>query len=120
MDAIKYFKIKKRMTNRCAENSNCSQCVLNINNNPYGEGCSAFEAQHPEEAIAAVEKWAEEHPPKTRMDKFLKTYPKAEVVKYGYDKYIGICPVSIDTTRICPNGECKNCKLEYWNEEVEE
>lgn len=120
MDAVKYFKIKNRMTKGCSEDSNCSQCVLDADNNPYDIDCGTFELQHPEEAIAAVEKWAEEHPPKTRMDKFLKTYPKAKVVKYGYDKYIDICPVSIDTTRICPTGECKNCKFEYWNEEVED
>lgn len=68
----------------------------------------------------AVEKWAEEHLVKTRMSDFLEKFPKAEVLKYGDDEYINICPVSIDTTRTCPNGKCKNCKLEYWNEEVEE
>lgn len=120
MDAVKYFKIKNRMTKGCAENSNCSQCVLNINNNPYGEGCSAFEKQHPEEAVAAVEKWAEEHPPKTRMSDFLEEFPRARVLKCGYDEYIDICPVYIDNTRTCPNGKCKKCKFEYWNEEVED
>lgn len=99
MDAVKYFKTKNRMTKGCIHGDYCSQCVL---------------------SVAAVEKWAEEHLVKTRMSDFLEKFPKAEVLKYGYDEYIDICPISIDTTRTCPNGECKNCKLEYWNEEVED
>lgn len=116
MDAVKYLKIKKRMTTGCT--SNCSQCALYADNNPYGEDCTVFEIQYPEEAVAAVEKWAEEHPTKTRMDEFIEKYPKATVFKN--DEYIDMCPASIDATRTCPNWECKRCKLEYWNEEVEE
>ncbi|MBE5035691.1 hypothetical protein [Gallibacter intestinalis] len=121
MDAVKYLKIKNRMTKRCSRSrpSDCSQCVLDFDNNHYKITCEMFELQHPEEAVAAVEKWGEKHP-ETRMSDFLKKFPKAEVLKYGYDEYIDICPVYIDTTRNCPNGECKKCKLEYWNEEVEE
>lgn len=118
MDAVKYFKIKNRMTKGYIRND-CSQCVLNGENSPYEMDCATFEMEMPEEAVAAVEKWAEEHIPKTRMSDFLKKFPKAEVVKYGYDEYIDICPIYINNTRTCPNGECKKCKFEYWNEEVE-
>lgn len=120
MDAVKYFKIKNQMTKGCSRLRDCSQCVLNADNNHYEIACETFELQHPEEAVAAVEKWAEEHPYKTRIGDFIEKFPKAEVLKYGHDKYIDICPICIDTTRTCLNGECKNCKLEYWNEEVEE
>ena len=118
MDAVKYLKIKNRMTKGCIY-SNCPQCVLHSDNNPYEMDCLTFEMEIPEEAVAAVEKWAEEHAANTRMSDFLEKFPKAEVPKYGYDEYIDICPVSIDTARTCPNGKCKKCKLEYWNEEVE-
>lgn len=107
MDAIKYFKTKNRMTKGCIYSRDCSQCVLNSETNHYEIDCEQFELQHPEEAVAAVEKWAEEHPVNTRMGDFLKKFPKADVLKYGHDEYIDICPASIDTTRICPNGECK-------------
>lgn len=126
MDAVKYFKIKKRMTNGCTENSNCSQCVLDSDNNPYGVDCVVFEMQHPEEAVAAVEKWAEEHPVKTRMDKFLEIYPNANVERNRRTKaFLRICPISIDTTKRethnCSQYDtCNDCLSEYWNEEVEE
>lgn len=120
MDAVKYFKIKKRMTNGCAENSNCSQCALDSENNQHILDCIVFEMQHPEEAVEAVEKWAEEHPVKTRMSDFIEKFPKARVLKDGNNEYVDICPVTIDITWTCLNGVCKNCMQEYWNEEVEE
>lgn len=117
MDAIRYFEIKKRMTNDC--NIDCIDCKLSRFKNGTMKFCKNFEFEHPKKAIAIVEKWAKKHPVKTRMSDFLEKFPRAEVLKYGYDEYVDICPVSIDTTRTCPDGECKNCKLEYWNEEVE-
>ena len=120
MDAVKYFRIKNRMTKGCIYSNNCFQCALNSENNPYEMDCTTFEMEIPEEAVAAVEKWAEEHQIKTRMSDFIEKFPKVQVLKYRYDEYIDICPVSIDNTRTCPNGECKKCKLKYWNEEVDE
>lgn len=120
MDAIKYLKIKNRMTTGCTVNSDCLQCALYVDNNPYGEDCSVFEIQHPEEAVEAVEKWAEEHPVKVKVGDFLEKFPRARVLKDGNNEYVDICPVTIDITRACPNGACKNCMQEYWNEEVEE
>lgn len=118
MDAVKYFKLKGKMTLNCQ--TDCRICKLSLYNNSLKKLCRFFEIQKADEAVAIIEKWAEEHPVNTRMSDFLEKFPKAEVLKYGYEEYVDICPVSIDTTRTCPNGECKNCKLEYWNEEVEE
>lgn len=118
MDAIKYFKLKRKMTLNCQ--TDCRTCGLSRYNNGIGISCRNLEAQNADKAIEIVEKWAEEHPPKTRMSDFLEKFPRARVLKYGYGKYIEICPANIDNTRTCPNGECKKCKFEYWNEEVEE
>ena len=120
MNAIKYFNTKNRMTKGCIQNSECPQCVLSSKNNPYEMDCSTFEMEIPEEAVAAVEKWAEEHPVKTRMSDFIEKFPKARVLKDGNNEYVDICPVTIDITWTCLNGVCKNCMQEYWNEEVEE
>lgn len=119
MNAIRYFKIKKRMTKTC-DASSCNTCPFSLRNNGIVKHCVDFEKVYPERAVEIVENWGKEHPPKTRMSDFLEKFPKAEVLKYGHDEYIDICPISIDTTRTCPNGECKNCKLEYWNEEMED
>ena len=118
MDAVKYLKLKGKMTLNCQ--TDCRICKLSRYNNGIDKSCRIFETRNADKAVEIVEKWAEEHPAKTRMSDFLEKFPKAEVLKYGYDKYIDICPIYIDTTRICPNGECKNCKLEYWNEEAED
>lgn len=120
MDAIKYLKIKNRMTTGCTVNSDCLQCALYVDNNPYGEDCSVFEIQHPEEAVEAVEKWVKDHPLKTRIDKLLEIYPNAKVRNYPNNKYINICPavIDVDIALTCI-GECYDCKIEYWNEEVE-
>lgn len=120
MNAVKYLKIKIRMTKGCIRSDNCFQCVLSSENNPYKVHCETFELQHPEEAVAAVEKWAKEHLHETRMGDFLKKFPKATVLKCADDEYIDICPTYINNTRTCPKGECKRCKIEYWNEEAEE
>lgn len=118
MNAVAYFKIKKRMTLNCQ--TDCKICKLYFKNNGTGKRCAVFEMHFPEKAVAIVEKWAEEHPCETRMSSLLKKIPKATVLKYADGEYIEICPVSINNTRTCPNGECKKCKFEYWNEEVEE
>lgn len=113
-----YFKEKKRMTKDCT--INCMDCKLSRFGNGTKKFCKQFELEHPEKAIAIVEKWAKEHPVKTRMSDFLEKFPRAIVLKYANGEYIDICPVSIDAAINCPNGACKNCRFEYWNEEVED
>lgn len=121
IDAVTYLKIKKRMTTGCTVNSDCLQCALYTNNNPYGDDCSVFETQYPEEAVAAVEKWAEEHPVKTRMNEFLKMFPYARIFESSGNKYVDICPMKADYTLMIEcNGICSNCKIKYWSEEVKE
>lgn len=120
IDATTYLKIVSRMTKGCSQDRNCLECVLDTDNNPYKIDCRTFELQHPEEAVEAVEKWAEEHPVKTKMGDFLEKFPRARVLENGHGEYIDICPVTIDTTRACPSGACNNCMQEYWNEEVKE
>ena len=55
MDAIKFLKEKKRM---CTLNVGCLNCPIGIRNNKSGEPCRDFEKNHPEDAVAIVEKWS--------------------------------------------------------------
>ena len=125
MDAIKYFRIKNRMTKGCKYLRDCSQCVLNADDNHYEIDCEQFELQHPEEAVAAVEKWAEEHPVKTRKDKFLEMYPNAFVNTVPDGTFVDICPLDVNISYGKCNlqsediNDCLLCKISYWNEEVE-
>lgn len=55
MDAVEFLKAKIRM---CSNMDNCTSCGL------YKEhtDCDTRCFNHPDEAVAAVEKWAAEHP----------------------------------------------------------
>ena len=47
----------------------------------------------PEEVVAEVEKWAEEHRPKTRQEKFLEQFPKAKLFTDGV---LDLCPEDLE------------------------
>lgn len=46
--------------------------------------CHDFQAKYPDEAIAIVQKWSDEHPPKTYRDDFFEKFPGAVKDKDGY------------------------------------
>lgn len=81
-------------------------------------------ARPAEEIVAIVEKWAREHPAKTRQSEFLKMFPTA---RKNSDGVIDIQPCEIDTANYengafrCgrTNMMCDECKREFWGQEVE-
>ena len=118
MDAVKYLKIKAKIC-RSIKDDNCKGCVLKGN---AVLGCHTTERLNPEECVAQVEKWAAEHPVKTRQDEFLRMYPNAWIDANG--GYIKICPRLLDKNYDCiktPNCAllCLKCLKEYWLAEVE-
>ena len=120
MDAVEFLKAKIRM---CSNMDACTSCGL------YKEHtvCETRCFTHPDEAVAAVEKWAAEHPVKTRQSEFLKNYPYA----YKLDT-IQICPSMVDYDLFeCGIYNCRSAKFEntevchecmrnYWLKEMEE
>lgn len=114
MDATKFLKTWRRL---CGSYENCCGCPLyhgeekclnNYNSNYSVEG-----------VVFIVEKWAAEHPAKTRKDEFLKKYPKAQCFKDGTPS---TGPCSFDIT-LCKKAEdvgmdCVECTKKYWNEEI--
>lgn len=102
----------------------CSECLLAEINSNYNIDCinEGFE----EKAIAIVEKWAKEHPVKTRQSEFLKMFPDA-IQKNGILDYM---PCAFDTNISSKEAMCKifndccACKKDFWlaelPEEVEE
>ena len=125
MDAVKYLETRTRMT---AMDKNgmcqidCYDCPLGAKNNGANISCLAFEAAHPEKAVEIVEKWAAEHPKRTRQTEFLKMFPKA---KLESDTII-ICPKHIEgeDNHHCTVSygvpSCTQCRKEYWNQEVDD
>ena len=119
MDAVEFLKKQYRMCE--ALNSHCEECGLSYVNNKTDHVCGDFIKRHPEEAVAIVEKWAKEHPRKTRQSELLKIFPNAR----RWDNFIDLCPQMIEKFD-CPQKHgmdnwksCTECKGRYWNEEVE-
>lgn len=119
MDAVKFLKTLRRMCN-----AKCRKCefgeVYRVNG-----GCSTWQKNHPEEAVAIVEKWAAEHPAKTRQSEFLKQYPETRLMQNGV---IVICPLDVSAAyrekdgscAILHSSSCTECREAFWLAEVEE
>lgn len=111
MDAVEYLKEKARMTNEC--NIPCDDC-------PVHAFCCNSESKNAEMMVSIVEKWASEHPVKTRQSEFLKMFPNADIDKDGV--LIAIpCHIDKNMKKVyCQafNG-CVECRKAYWLEEVE-
>ncbi|MBR5948624.1 MAG: hypothetical protein IKZ82_08290 [Clostridia bacterium] len=63
MSAVEYLAAEQRM---CYDDNigkrNCFSCPLSSRINPARINCGDYSRQHPEKAIAIVEKWAADHP----------------------------------------------------------
>lgn len=122
MDAVKFLREKVRM---CNENSTCNQCELYKSEiDCTGISCKKWMEEYPEDAVAFVEKWAAEHPIKTRQSVFLAQYPEAELAQDGI---LMICPTSISAAYREKEGSCDSrsdscteCRRKFWSAEVEE
>lgn len=125
MDAIKYFEEKKRMLNSVGRMGNkcdgvsCLICPISLRNNGSELDCGAFEIIHPEQAVAIVEEWSQEHPQKTMLSDFLEKYPNAKLNNDGTP--YRICPHELgycDKVDECKPfiRDCVSC----WNRPLEE
>lgn len=130
MDAVEFLKESSRMCE--AFNDNCKSkdgnnfyCGLRYEVDKNGELCDAYIRNHPDKAVAIVEKWAKEHPIKTRQSEFLKMFPDAPI--FGGVLEIAPCKLvgSKRNSEECHSyGElglsgCCECRKKYWFEEVE-
>mgnify|MGYP004621020103 CR=1 FL=1 len=119
-----YFVERLRMTKRRKIYGNaymckidCANCPLNSLNNGTNDmtSCSDFEALYPEKAIAIVQKWSDEHPPKTYLSEFLKHYPNVKLRDDGTPEYI--CPRYLG---LAENHTCNDNCVRCWNQPIEE
>lgn len=122
MDAVKFLREKVRM---CNENPTCNQCELYKSEiDCTGSSCKKWMEEYPEDAVAFVEKWAAEHPTKTRQSVFLEQYPEARLMQDGV---LSICPIAIssayrgeDGSCANPSEKCDDCRRKFWLTEVED
>lgn len=130
-----YFAEKLRMTKKHKLNGgayicelNCIYCPLSSPNNGSSDmmSCSDFETIFPQKAIEIVQRWSNEHPPKTLLTEFLERYPNAKMNGDGFPSNIVPCSLGlIERKDICKNRclyfydkghPCYDC----WNTPIEE
>lgn len=117
-----YFAERRRMTK--TRNGayyvcklDCADCLLSARNNGTGVTCMDLEMLNPEKAIAIVQKWSNEHPPKTYLSEFLKNYPNALLNDTGLPK--GVCLYNLGLMSLADCKKDRNC-VECWNQAIEE
>ena len=118
MDAVDYLKTLNRMCH-----CECLKCEFGKARSGF-ETCPVWQRTHPKEAVEIAEKWAKEHPAKTRQSEFLKQWPEAKLKQNGV---ITICPLEVsaayrekDGSCAIRSGSCAECKKTFWLAEVEE
>lgn len=116
-----YFIEKKRMlkaTESTVCRVGCAKCPLSAGNNNKGICCTDFEVLYSEKAIAIVQKWSNEHPPKTYLTDFLKHYPNVQLRKDGTP--VGLCPHQLGLNKIADCGRIDNACVKCWNQPIED
>ncbi len=127
MDAVEFLEKHNRMCgalgDECTDKDG-TLCPLLVAARKVGKGCYGYTKSHPAEAVEIVERWAKEHPKKTRQSKLLKVFPRVSMTADGI---IAFCPDSMDSEFECPRKTrdnidpiCGECRREYWLEEVED
>lgn len=117
MDALEFLMEQKRM---CGSYKDCVGCPFEKSSCVISHVTSDEDY---ERMIATVEQWSKEHPRKTRQSVFLEQYPEAEIDSNGV---VGVCPIPISAAHRYSNGGCRNpeklckdCRREFWMQEVE-
>ncbi len=102
----------------CGTVITCDNCPMCATRNGINLSCDDLLIKNPDKANEIILKWCEEHPIKTRQDKFLKMFPNAPLV----DEVINICPniIDIQYNVDCDEFSCEQCKKSYWLAEVDE
>lgn len=115
-----YFAEKQRMTGQRKDGVcelNCIDCPLSSFNNGIGIPCMNLESSYPEKAIAIIQKWSDEHPPKTYLSEFLKHYPNALLDDSGMPELFCHYRLGLMGADDCrKDGNCVKC----WNQPIEE
>ena len=114
MDAVEYLKTLCRMCH-----CECLKCEFGKARSGF-ETCPVWQRTHPEEAVEIAEKWAKEHPVKTRQSEFLKQWPDARINKVDGLPFVSPCDLVNKMLTECKGISCPECRKKFWLAEVEE
>lgn len=122
MDAVEYLNQVKRM---CNGFELCSECPLFSGSIPRRcmENIVFYRSDDFDAGmlVEKVEKWAKEHPKKTRQSELMKLIPNAKTI----NGIINVYPCSIDPLYDespmgeCTGEDCDKCRRKYWTEGIE-
>lgn len=107
MDAIEFVKQLRRMNEQ------------GVPKKRFIYPCAGQETGSPEEVVAEVEEWAEDHPIKTRQSEFLKLFPYARVKKANGLPIVSPCDLDVKLADKCKGIPCQECRKKFWLTEVE-
>ena len=113
MDAVEFLKARSRMCNDNVCEGDC----------PLFYCCNDRIDDNMVKLVSIVEKWAKEHPAKTRQSEFLKQWPDAEI---GGDGLPSIAPCQLykdieekdENGVCCKNCGCAECRRDFWLKEI--
>lgn len=114
MDAVEYLKTLCRMCH-----CECLKCEFGKARSGF-ETCPVWQRTHPKEAVEIAEKWAKEHPIKTRQSEFLKLFPGADVGEKDGCLTLAPCNIYEKMRKECGALKCSECRKAFWLAEVEE
>ena len=114
MDAVEFLKTLCRMCN-----CECHKCEFGKRSSVLGT-CATWRKNHPEEAVEIAEKWAKEHPVKTRQSEILKMFPGATIDEMDGCLTLNPCNFYPKMREECSGRRCFDCRREFWLAEVEE
>ncbi len=114
MDAVEYLKTLCRMCH-----CECLKCEFGKARSGF-ETCPVWQRTHPKEAVEIAEKWAAEHPVKTRMSVFLEQWPDARIHRADGLPMASPCDLDGKLAGKCEGIPCPECRKAFWLEEVEE
>ena len=114
MDAVEYLKTLNRMCH-----CECLKCEFGKARSGF-ETCPVWQRTHPKEAVEIAEKWAKEHPAKTRQSEFLEQWPDARIHKEDGLPMASPCDLDDKLMGKCEGISCPECRKKFWLAEVEE
>ena len=121
MDALKFIEERNRMCERYWQvDGDCDGCpMLNVDECNELRNMVDDAGKAVGKTVEIVEKWAKEHPRKTRQSEFLEQWPNCMM---DDDGIVGMCPRNIDKMYVCNlsrSGGCTDCRRKFWMQEVE-
>ena len=121
MDAVEFLKQFNRMC-KTYNDDGCTECPA------YKYRCGEEFDEQEEAGVSIVEKWAKEHPVKTRQSELLKLFPNMKI-----DDDTGtlcMCPMNFNPetykdeekcfcVHMRDDIHCAECRRDFWLKEIE-